>query len=165
LIKEEITETKEANAKIDEESKLIDELLKVTTLQVGPGLLNNQIEKVFNEIKENISKDGLKMSDYLESLKMNEANYKETNVKPVALKRLQGELILHKLAELEKIDVTEKELSKEIEKILEKFGSEDVLKRLKELYVPGTKYYEELRQRMSYRKLIDTFFEVEKKTK
>jgi FKBP-type peptidyl-prolyl cis-trans isomerase (trigger factor) len=79
---------------------------------------------------------------------MDEETYKETNVKPVALKRLQGELILHKLYEEENIVVTEKELDKEIEKILTNYGNPDVLKRLKELYIPGTKYYEELRQRM-----------------
>lgn len=162
LIKEEITETKEANARIDEETKLIDELLKVTKIEIWENLLKNQIEKVFNEIKENITKDWLKISDYLESLKMDEDTYKDVNVKPVALKRLQGELILHKLYEDEKINVTEKELNKEIEWILVKYGSEDVIKRLKELYVPGTKYYEELRQRMWYRKLIDTFFESKK---
>ena len=165
LIKEEITDTKEANARIDEETKLIDELLKVTKMEIWANLLKNQIEKVFWEIKENITKDNLKMSDYLESLKMDEEKYKEVNVKPVALKRLQGELILHKLYEDEKIEVTEKELNKEIEWILKNYGNPEVIDRLKELYVPGTKYYEELRQRMGYRKLIDTFFEVEKKTK
>jgi FKBP-type peptidyl-prolyl cis-trans isomerase (trigger factor) len=102
------------------------------------------------------------MSDYLESLKMDEEKYKEVNVKPVALKRLQWELILHKLYEDEKIEVSEKELNKEIEGILTNYGNPDVIKRLKELYVPGTKYYEELRQRMWYRKLIDTFFETKK---
>jgi FKBP-type peptidyl-prolyl cis-trans isomerase (trigger factor) len=68
-------------------------------------------------------------------------------------------LILHKLLELEKIELSEEELNKEIEKNLSKFESEDVLKRLKELYKPGTKYYEELKQRLAYRNLIDTFFE------
>ncbi len=162
LIKEEITDTKEANARIDEETKLIDELLKVTKMEIWANLLKNQIEKVFWEIKENITKDNLKMSDYLESLKMDEEKYKEVNVKPVALKRLQGELILHKLYEDEKIEVTEKELNKEIEWILKNYGNPEVIDRLKELYVPGTKYYEELRQRMGYRKLIDTFFEIKK---
>ena len=165
LIKEEITDTKESNARIEEETKLIDELLKVTKMEIWANLLKNQIEKVFAEIKENITKDGMKISDYLDSLKMDEETYKDVNVKPVALKRLQGELILHKLYEDEKIEVKEKELDKEIESILANYGSPDVLKRLKELYIPGTKYYEELRQRMGYRKLIDTFFEVEKKTK
>jgi hypothetical protein len=34
LIKQEITETKEANARIDEETKLIDELLKFTKMEI-----------------------------------------------------------------------------------------------------------------------------------
>ncbi|MFK7780379.1 MAG: trigger factor [Candidatus Gracilibacteria bacterium] len=165
LIKKEITETKEANARIEEETKLIDELVKVTKMEIGNNLLKNHTEKVFTEIKENITKDGMKVADYLESLKMDEEQYKEVNVKPIALKRLQGELILHKLAELEKIEITEAEANKEIDIILAKFGSEDVLTRLKKLYVPGTKYYEELKQRIGYRKLIDSFFETEKKSK
>ncbi|MDF1682246.1 MAG: hypothetical protein P1U46_00220 [Patescibacteria group bacterium] len=44
---------------------------------------------MFSEIKENMTKDNVKMSDYLESLKMDEEQYKEVNVKPHALKRLQ----------------------------------------------------------------------------
>jgi FKBP-type peptidyl-prolyl cis-trans isomerase (trigger factor) len=91
---------------------------------------------------------------------MNEEQYKEINVKPIALKRLQWELILHKLADLEKLEVTDEETKKEIDTILTRFGSEDVLARLKALYVPGTKYYEELKQRIGYRKLIDSFFEI-----
>lgn len=163
LIKEEILDTKEANSRLEEESKLIDELLKVTTLDIWDWMLKNQIEKVYGEIKENITKDGYKISDYLESLKLDEEGYKEQHVKPTALKRLQWELILHKLNELEKIEISEKELKLEIENILAKFGSEDVLKRLEELYVPWTKYYEELKMRITYRKLIDSFFEEEKK--
>ena len=130
---------------------------------LGYGVLKNQVEKVFAEIKENITKDWMKVADYLESLKMDEEQYKEVNVKPVATKRLQWELILHKLSELEKIEVSEEDLKKEIDEIIAKFWSEDVVKRLKELYIPGTKYYEELRQRVWYRKLIDSFFTEETK--
>ena len=163
LIKEEITETKEANARMEEEQKLIDELLKITTLDLWDGMIKNQIEKVYAEIKENITKDGMKVTNYLESLKLSEEEYKEKNVKPLAIKRLQGELILHKLMDIEPVEVTDAELKKEIEGILKKFESADVLKRLKELYIPGTKYYEELRQRTAYRKLIDSFFETRAK--
>lgn len=159
LIKEEIKETKEMNARIDEEHKLIDELLKVTTLDLWDKILLNQIDKVFAEIKENLWKDNLRMVDYLESLKLSEEEYKEKNVRPIATKRLQWELILHKLMELEDIKVDDNEMQKEIDTITARFWSEDVLARLKELYVPGNRYYEELRQRTAYRKLIDNFFE------
>jgi len=159
LIKQELKETKEMNSRIDEEHKLIEELLKVTDLEIWDKLLVNQVQKVFDEIKENLTNDNLRMADYLESLKMTEEEYKEKNVKSIAKKRLEGELILHKLMELEDIKIDDKEMDKEIEVILARFGSEDVVKKLKELYVPWNKYYEELRQRTSYRKLIDSFFE------
>lgn len=89
LVKEEILETKTMNAQMAEEMQVIDELLKVSTLDIGDGMLAGQIDKVYEEIKENITKDGMKVEHYLESLKMDEAQYKETNVKPTALKRLQ----------------------------------------------------------------------------
>lgn len=159
LIKAELLDVKDSNLRIDEETKLIDELLKFTKIDIWDNLLNNKIEQVFSEIKENIVKDWYKVSDYIDSLNLTEEQYKETNIKPIALKRLNWELILHKLLELEKIEVKDEEVKKEIDTILARFESEDVLKRLKELYVPGTKYYEELKQRITYRNLIDTFFE------
>jgi FKBP-type peptidyl-prolyl cis-trans isomerase (trigger factor) len=102
--------------------------------------------------------DGIKISDYLESLKLSDEQYKEKHVKPVALKRLQWELIVHKLDEIEKLELSDEEINSEIEKILARFWNEDVLKRLKELYIPWSKHYEELKQRIRYRKLIDNFF-------
>lgn len=159
LIKEEIKETKEMNARVDEEHKLIEELLKVTDLEIWDKLLQNQVEKVFAEIKENLTKDNLRMADYLESLKMSEEEYKEKNVKSIGKKRLEWELILHKLMEMEDIKIEDADMDKEIDIILARFGSEEVLAKLKELYVPWNKYYEELRQRTAYRKLIDSFFE------
>lgn len=165
LIKEEINETKEANARMEEESLLIDELLKVSQVDFGPKLLSVKVEQVFKEIKENLTQDQIKMSDYLESLKMTEEEYKEKNVTPAATKRLQWELLLQKLLTLRPIEVTDAEMQQEINKILQKFQAENVLARLKELYVPGTKYFEELRERMSYKKLIESFFTTEKTVK
>lgn len=159
LIKEELIETKEMNARMWDENKLIDELLKFSKIDFGDSLLKNQVLKVYEEIKENITQSWAKVADYIWSLGLSEEDYIESNVKPIAIKRLQAELILHKLGELEKTEVSEDELNTEIEKIIARFGSTEVVARLKELYVPWTKYYEELKQRITYRKLIDSFFE------
>ncbi len=159
LIKAEILDTKESNARLENEIKLIDELLKVTKMSVWPKLLANQMEKLFSEIKDNMSNQGIKMDNYLESLRLTEEEYKEKHIKENALKRLQGELILNKLMELEKIEADDNEVKKEIERIKKAYQNPEVLKRLDELYVPGTKYYEELKLRMWYKTLIDSFFE------
>lgn len=68
LLEKELLETKEANDAMEREMKLIDELLKVSTLEIGEKLLSEQTNMVFNEIKENIAKDGVKVADYLASL-------------------------------------------------------------------------------------------------
>ncbi|RAL57608.1 trigger factor [Candidatus Gracilibacteria bacterium GN02-872] len=159
LIKEEITETKEANLRMEEELELIEELLKHTKVQIGDKLLAEQTNRVFEEIKQNMAQNGIRMVDYLESLKLTEEDYKEQHVKENALKRLHGELILAKLATLEKVELTDEEVKSETDKIIARFGNEDVIKRLKELYVPGNRYYEELKQRMIYRKIIDSFYD------
>ncbi len=160
LLHEEIRDTKESNARLEDETKLIEELKKVATIDFGNKMLENQITNVFEEIKQNLSEqNGVKMTDYLASLNLSEEQYKETNVKPIAEKRLFGELVLHKLLELEGTKVEESEVKAEAEKVLARFENPEVVKRLKELYVPGQKYFEELTLRMKYKKLIDTFFE------
>jgi len=159
LIGEELLETKESNDGMEREMKLIDELLQHTSLDIWDTLLGQQIEQVFSEIKENISKDGVKISDYMDSLGLSEEQYKQQHVAPTALKRLQWELILNELMTKEKVEVTDEEMKGEIEKILARFESTDVLKRLEELYVPGAKYYEELRRRVAFKRLIDSFFQ------
>lgn len=163
LIEKELLETKEMNDGMEREMKLIEELLKHTTLDIGDKLLAQQIEQVFNEIKENITKDGMKVADYLVSLGLSEEEYKEKHVTETAKKRLQGELILNKLMELKKVEVSDDEMKVEVEKVMAQYGSADVLERLKELYIPGTKYYEELRRRVAFRRLIDGFFTEAKK--
>lgn len=159
LIRNEIFEYKEMNTRLKDENKLIDELLKITKIDFWDNLLKDHISKVYKEIKENIIKSWAKVLDYINSLWLTEEDYIENNVKPIAIRRLQSELILYKLWELEKIQVSEEELNQEIKENLLKFWSEDVITKLKELYKPWTKYYEELKQRLFYRKIIDSFFE------
>jgi len=159
LVKEEIRDTSETNARLEDENKLIEELLKITKLDIWKALLANQIEKVFVEIKENIVQSWAKVDDYIASLGMDEETYKEKNVKSIALRRLQAELILHRLMEMEKFEVDEKEIGEEIEKIIDRYGNDEVKTKMRELYKAGTKYYEEVKSRINYRKLIDTFFE------
>ena len=159
LIEDEIRETKENNARLEDEHKLIDELLKISKVPFWPTLLKNQIDRVFEEIKQNITNSWAKVDDYIASLGMSKDDYIEKQIKPIAKKRLESELILNKLKEIEKIEVTNEEIDEEIKKIMSRFSAKDVLEKLKDLYKPWTKYYEELKHRIWYRKLIDSFFE------
>lgn len=160
LLEEEILETKEANARLEDENKLMDELKQVVKIDFGAKMLEQQIKNVFQEITQNLQQqNGVKMADYLASLRLSEEEYKKQNVTPIAEKRLFGELALHKLLELEGTEVTDEEVQEEAQKVLARFENPDVVTRLKELYTPGQKYFEELKLRVKYRKLVDSFFE------
>jgi len=52
-------------------------------------MISEQVDRMFDEVKENMLKQNIKMKDYLESLKLDEASYKENHIKPDATKRLQ----------------------------------------------------------------------------
>lgn len=97
LIKAELLETKQANDGMEREMKLIEELLKHTTMELGEKLISQQTDQVFEEVKQNITKDGIKLEDYLSSLGLSTPEYKKQHVEPTAIKRLQGELILNEL--------------------------------------------------------------------
>ena len=158
LIKSKLLDTKEANDGMEREMQLIEELLKHTTLDLGEKLIAQQTDQVFEEIKQNITKDGVKVEDYLASLGLSTAEYKTQHVQATAIKRLQGELILGELLTQEKIEVSDSDMKKEVEKVMKNYQAADVLKRLEELYIPGSKYFEELRRRVALRRLIDGFF-------
>lgn len=158
LIKKELTDTKESNARMEEERELVEELLKVSKLDLWDALVFDQTDRVFNEITQNMLQDWIQMENYLESLKMSKEQYKENHVKPVAIQRLQWELILFKLRDLEKPEVTDEDVWTELNKIKEQFQNEEVLSRLEEMYKKWSPAFEELRERLKFRKLIESFF-------
>jgi FKBP-type peptidyl-prolyl cis-trans isomerase (trigger factor) len=98
------------NDGMQREMNLIDELLKYATLEVGEKLLSQQTDSVFAEITENISKDGVKVADYLTSLGLTQEEYKAQHVRATALKRLQGEIILSELKKKENIEISDEDM-------------------------------------------------------
>lgn len=99
------------------------------------------------------------MKMYLDHLKKSEDMYKDEVVKPEALRRLKAELLLREIRQARGTEASEEEIKTEVEKVIGQYSSEDVVKRLREKLVPGDAYYEEIASRVTYRKVVDMFFE------
>ena len=162
LIKSEILDVKTSNANIENEIKLIDELLKVSTLALGEKMIAEQTSRMFTEVKENMLKQNIKMKDYLESLKLDEETYKDQHIKADATKRLQWELILNKIVEIQKPKVSDNDVTKEVESIKKAYQNPEVLRRLDEMYKAWTQAFEELKRKMMMKAVIDGFYKEEK---
>jgi trigger factor len=158
IIKKEIEAKKEQESRNKDEDALMKEILAIASFDVGPSLLSNEIDQIFREHAANLEQQGLSIKMYLEHVKKSEESYKDEVVRPEAERRLKAELLLRKIREIRGTEATTAEISSEIEKVIAMYTSEDVVKRLREKLVPGDTYYEDIKNRVTYRKIVDSFW-------
>ena len=158
IIRKEILLKKENETRNKDEDTLMKEILAVSTFEVGPSMLSSEIDQIFREHSSNLEQQGLDIKGYLEHIKKSETEYKETVVKIEAERRLKAELILRKIKEIRNTDATDDEIKIEVDKVIAQYGSPEVIERLKAKLVPGDNYYEDIKNRLIYRKVVDTFW-------
>lgn len=158
VLRKEILAEKEYQARAKDEHALLTELLAITELEVGPSLIQSEMDRVFSEQKSNIESQGYTMKDYLSHAKKDEETYKEEVVRPEALRRAKAELILKRVREMLSIECSEEEVKAEVEKVIAAYSSDKVVDRLRAKLIPGDDYYEDIKNRVTYRKVVDQFF-------
>ncbi|MDD2515674.1 MAG: trigger factor [Candidatus Gracilibacteria bacterium] len=160
IIKSEIADEKEYQSRMKDETTLLQELEKIAEFEVGPNLVATEIKRVYDEHSHSLEQQGVKLKDYLDHIRQDEEKYKEEVIKPEAIRRLNAELILNEIRELKKdIDVTNEEISEEIDKIFAKYQNPEAIEKLRTILTPGNQNYEDIKGRLRYKKIIDTFFE------
>ncbi len=159
ILRVELSQKKENEARAKDEDTLMKQMLEVATFDVGPALLANEVDQVFREHASNLEQQGYSMKMYLDHLKKSEEGYKAEIVKPEAERRLKAELLLRKIREIKGTEATEAEVTAEIEKVIAQYENPEVVTRLKAKLVPGDAYYEDIKSRVTYRKVVEEFFE------
>ncbi len=158
ILRKEIVARKEQETRNKDEDVLMKSILEIAKFDVGPSLLDSEVEQIYREHGANLEQQGLSLKMYLEHLKKSEEAYKDEVVKPEAERRLKAELLLRKIREMQGVEATEDEVKEEVEKVIAQYGTPDVVARLREKLVPGDAYYEEIKSRVTYRKVVDGFW-------
>ncbi len=158
ILEKEILGEKERRAREEDEGKLLTELEAIATYEVGENLVGREAEAIYNEQKSNLEGQGYNMKAYLEHMKMDETQYKNEVIQKEARRRVAAELILKKVRDIRGVEASNEEIQMEINGILAQYQNADVVKRLKEKLVPGDTYYEDIKTRLAYRKVVDSFF-------
>lgn len=159
ILGKEILARKESKTRNKDEDTLMREILSISTFEVGPTLLQNEIDQVYSEHASNLEQQGLNIKQYLEHLKKSEEGYKDEVVKPEAERRLKAELLLRKIREIKGTEASDEEVKSEVEKVIAQYGSAEVVDRLRAKLVAGDAYYEDIKSRVTYRKVVDMFWE------
>lgn len=109
-IEKQLTVERERQAQQEFENQIIKTLIAKAKLTLPESLLNEQIDIVDSEFKQNLAYRGETFQEYLEASGQTEETYREKELKPAAEDRLKAGLVLSEIAEAEKLTVTPEEL-------------------------------------------------------
>ncbi len=115
-IKREITAQKEKEAGEKLRDELISELIEKSTVPVPEILIDDQMRSIEQDFAQNLTYRGLDLDTYLTANGFpNEEEWRESEVKPAAVRRTQAGLILAELTKAEKVTATKEEIDEHIE--------------------------------------------------
>ena len=109
-IKKQLKQERDHQADREYQDALIKELVAASDVPLPESMLTEQIEIVDKEFKQNLVYRGQTFKEYLEATGLDEATYKEKELKPAAQERLKAGLVLSELADIEKVTITPEEL-------------------------------------------------------
>lgn len=123
-IKENLIAEKEWRGKQKKRASMAEKIIEKTETVLPKILIDQELEKMLAQFKGDVANMGLKFEDYLAGLKKTEAEIKKGWQKD-AEKRVKLELVLVKIASVEKIFPSKEEIEKEAGHILEHYANAD----------------------------------------
>ena len=122
IIEADILNQKKLAVKQNKENEVIEELLKITTLEVPESLISQEVDRMFKQLQTRTSEMGLPFDKYLEGLHKTEEELK-SDMTVQAEKTVKVGLALGEVGKLEKLDLSQEKSGQQvIEKLLEYAG-------------------------------------------
>lgn len=117
LVKNNLQEEAERKAVQKAEAEVLETVIDKATFSDMPDvLLNHERMKIFEELKRDLAKHGVTIEQYLADIKKNEQELVE-GFTLQAEKRAKASLISRQIAKEQKIEITDEEISAEVEKM------------------------------------------------
>ena len=115
-----IGEEKSRKARDARRGKIIEALLQKSTLSVPRIFIESELEKIMSQMREDIARMGMKFEDYLKHSNKTEDGVRN-EFREQARKRAQLQLLLNKIATVEKLEADETAVATEIKHAMEHF--------------------------------------------
>ena len=128
-IKKNLTAQKEQAAEYKYEERLLEEVAKNVEVDIPEELVDDEIHEMIHRFEHQLSHQGLTLEMYHQFTNTTHEDL-HNQFEKEAYKNVLYRLMLEEIKNLEKIDITDEELDKEIEKVAKDFQTtkEDLLK-------------------------------------
>jgi len=148
----------EEKARIDFEERVIEAVVDITELDFPPILVEVEVDRLINQQLRRWQMGGKGLEEYLSSIDKTEEELRQ-ELHPLATKRATRSLVLGKIAEEEKFEVSDSEISAEIESMI-KSATENKDELSKFLNTPQA--HKSIEQVLITRKAIQRLVEIAK---
>ena len=119
-LKKKIAENKKHQAKHKLENEAINEFIKLVKADIPEALIKNKIKELLRDFDYRLKPQGLNLKDYVKYTGTTQERLEET-FRPQAESAVKLSLGLKKVAELEKIEVSDKDIEDEYKKLAEAY--------------------------------------------
>ena len=122
-LKAKALERKEKQSDADVENQIVEKLIELVKAEIPAAMIENRARQSVEEFAYRLQAQGMDLSTYLKYMGGNIDQFKDT-FKPQAEAQVKIRLALEKVAELEKIEITEEDLNAEFEKMAKDYNIE-----------------------------------------
>ena len=129
-VKNKLVEKKTGEEKAKREDAVVRAVVEDSEMELPEAMVETQSRQIVNDFAQRLQMQGMNMDQYLQYTG-NTVDKMLEQVKPQAIERIKSRLVLEAVAAKEKIEVTEEDFEKELEKMATQYRME--LDKLKEL--------------------------------
>ena len=148
----------EQKAKEEFEERVIDAIVDISKVEFPPVLVETETDQLFAQQVRWLQSSGEGLEQYLSRINKSEEELRE-ELRPLATKRVTRSLVLGKIIEEEKIEVTEAEIGAELENIAQSAGGDK--EKMQEL-LKSAQAHSSVEQLLTTRKAIERLVEIAK---
>ena len=131
-IKKQLEHENKHKAERDYEAAIVNELADKTKVAIPDSLIEEQVEMVLQEVRQNVVQRGMTFDEFLKQQSMTEDEYKKKEVEVEAIRRIKAGLVLSEIADIEGIDVTAEELEARIQQLKGQYQDKQMQEQLEQ---------------------------------
>jgi trigger factor len=123
-IKEHLSIQKKQDVKAAHRARITDSIISDTKIDLPQVLIDSELEQMFGQMNEDLTRANLKMDDYLSHIKKSKEDLKKEWT-PAAEKRAKLQLILNEIAKQESITADKTQLDAQVAQLMEQYKDAD----------------------------------------
>lgn len=131
-IREKLEEEFKNREEIEQENNLIEKVIDSCEVEIPEAMINTQLENEVGEFRHRLSSQGLELEQYL-TLTGSTIEDLNDQLRPVAVKRVKGDLVLEAIGKAESIEVNEEDIDQELGKMADMYQQDNKEKFIEDM--------------------------------